>query len=88
MDMNIERLLKQHNQVSESTPRVLEINADHALITKLLKKAKVTEGVDPIVEEAAFLLLDQARIVEGEPIADPLAFSRRMASVMEKGLEA
>ena len=86
MDMNIERLLKQHNQLSESTPRVLEINADHALITKLAKKAKAAEGIDAAVEEAAFLLLDQARIVEGEPIADPLAFSRRMAAVMEKGL--
>ena len=87
MDMNIERLLKQHNQLSESTPRVLEINAKHALIKKLLKKAKGGEGIDPVVEEAAFLLLDQARIVEGEPIADPLAFSRRMASVMEKRLD-
>ena len=28
MDMNIERLLKQHNQLSETTPRVLEINPD------------------------------------------------------------
>ena len=88
MDMNIERLLKQHNQLSESTPRVLEINAEHALIKKLVKKAKVAEGIDPVVEEAAFLLLDQARIVEGEPIADPLAFSRRMASVMEIRLDA
>ena len=86
MDMNIERLLKQHNQLSDSTPRVLEINADHALITKLAKKAKAAEGIDAAVEEAAFLLLDQARIVEGEPIADPFAFSRRMAAVMEKGL--
>ncbi len=86
MDMNIERLLKQHNQLSESTPRVLELNADHALITKLAKKAKAAKGIDAAVEEAAFLLLDQARIVEGEPIADPLAFSRRMAAVMEKGL--
>ena len=88
MDMNIERLLKQHNQLSETTPRVLEINADHALIKKLLKKAKAAEGIDPVVEEAAFLLFDQARIVEGEPIADPLAFSRRMASVMEMRLDA
>ncbi len=86
MDMNIERLLKQHNQLSDSTPRVLEINPDHALIAKLAKKAKAAKGIDAAVEEAAFLLLDQARIVEGEPIADPLAFSRRMAAVMEKGL--
>ena len=67
---------------------MLEINADHALITKLGRMAKAVEGIDPAVEEAAFLLLDQARIVEGEPITDPLAFSRRMAAVMEKGLGA
>ncbi len=88
MDMNIERLLKQHNQLNEVTPRVLEINPDHGLITKLAKKAKAAEGIDPMVEEAAYLLLDQARIVEGEPVADPLAFSKRMASIMEKGLGA
>lgn len=88
MDMNIERLLKQHNQLSESTPRVLEINPDHGLIVMLADKAKTAEGVDPTVEDAAFLLFDQARIVEGEPIADPLAFSKRMAAVMEKGLGA
>ncbi len=86
MDMNIERLLKQHNQLSNSTPRVLEINPNHALIKKLVGKAKVAEGVDLAVEEAAFLLFDQARIVEGEPISDPLSFSKRMAKVMERGL--
>ena len=86
MDMNIERLLKQHNQLSEKTPRVLEINPGHALIKKLLDKAKRAEGIDPAVEEAAYLLLDQAHIVEGEPISDPLAFSKRMAAVMEKGI--
>ena len=86
MDMNIERLLKQHKQLSETTPRVLEINPSHALITKLSEKAKRAEGIDPAVEEAAFLLLDQAHIVEGESIPDPLAFSRRMAAVMEKGI--
>ena len=86
MDMHIERLLKQHNQLSEQTPRVLEINPDHALIAKLTEKAKSAEGIDPLVEEAAFLLFDQARILEGETLSDPIQFSRRMTAVMEKGL--
>ncbi|MDD9878473.1 MAG: molecular chaperone HtpG [Magnetovibrio sp.] len=86
MDMHIERLLKQHNQLDAATPRVLEVNPDHGLIGKLAEKAKQAEGIDPTVEEAAFLLFDQARIVEGETIADPLAFSRRMTAIMEKGL--
>ncbi len=86
MDIHLERMLKQHKQLSEATPRVLEINPDHALIGKLAKRAADGDGKDTIIEDAAYLLLDQARIVEGEPVADPLAFSRRMASVMEKGL--
>ena len=39
-------------------------------------------------DELARLLLDQARIVEGEPIPDPGAFSRRMSSFLAKGLAA
>ena len=39
-------------------------------------------------DELAKLLLDQARIVEGEPIPDPGAFSRRMSSFLAQGLAA
>jgi molecular chaperone HtpG len=38
------------------------------------------------VSDAAWLLLDQARIVEGDPLPDPAAFSRRLADVMKKAL--
>jgi HSP90 family molecular chaperone len=30
------------------------------------------------------LLLDQARIVEGEAVLDPLGFARRLSAVMQK----
>lgn len=86
MDIHLERLLKQHKQLEQSTPRVLEINPDHILIKNLNKLAKKSEGVDASIEDAAWLLLDQARIVEGEKVADPVSFARRMASVMERGL--
>jgi len=86
MDIHLERMLKQHKQITEATPRVLEINSGHALISKLAKRAGDGDGKDPVIGDAALLLFDQARIVEGEPLADPMAFSRRMASVMEKGL--
>ena len=36
------------------------------------------------LEDAAFLLLDQARIVEGETVIDPHAFARRMSAMMQK----
>lgn len=86
MDIHLERLLKQHKQLEQNTPRVLEINPDHKLIKNLNKLAKKSEGVDSNVEDAAWLLLDQARIVEGEKITDPVAFAKRMATVMERGL--
>ncbi len=86
MDIHLERLLKQHKQLEQSTPRVLEINPDHVLIKNLNKIASNSQGIESSIEDAAWLLLDQARIVEGEKVADPAAFARRMASVMARGL--
>ncbi len=82
MDMHLERLLQQHQKLDRLSPRVLEINPKHALIKKLAGLA----GDDAALEDTAFLLLGQARIVEGEPVSDPATFARRMAAVMEKGL--
>jgi molecular chaperone HtpG len=86
MDIHLERLLKQHKQLETNTPRVLEINADHALIKALNGIASKSDGPNTTIEDAAWLLFDQARIVEGEKVDDPSAFVRRMASIMEKGL--
>jgi len=86
MDMHLERLLKQHKQLNgEVGKRILEINPSHALIKRLADRAKGSGATDAL-EDAAWLLLDQARIVEGEPLPDPAAFARRLASAMEKGL--
>jgi molecular chaperone HtpG len=41
-----------------------------------------------VVEDAAWLLLDQARIIEGEPLPDAPAFSRRLSALVERGLLA
>jgi molecular chaperone HtpG len=84
MSIHLEKLLKAHRQIEQDFPRVLEINPRHALIKGLAGKVKAS-GREAI-EDMALLLLDQARIVEGEPPADPVEFARRLASVMEKGL--
>jgi len=88
MDMHLERLLKAHNQLDQSSPRILEVNPTHALITQLAAVAKEKNGKDPVLDDAAFLLLDQARIVEGEPVSDAQAFTRRMSAVMQRGMVA
>tara|TARA_R110000772_G_scaffold73216_1_gene159481 strand:+ start:113320 stop:115248 length:1929 start_codon:yes stop_codon:yes gene_type:complete len=88
MDINLERLLKQHKQLDgrDLSPRILEINPDHALIGKLATLAEAKNAKDPALDDAAFLLLDQARILEGEPVLDAAAFSKRLSKLMAKGL--
>jgi molecular chaperone HtpG len=83
MDRNLERLLSRQKDsgVSVSAP-VLEINAQHGLI-KGLGSLVDAKGADA-VSDAAFLLLDQAHILEGEPVADTAGFARRMADVMAR----
>ena len=77
MDRNLERLLSRQKDsgVSISAP-VLEINPKHGLIKALTKSADVSD--------AAFLLLDQAFILEGEQVADPAGFAKRLGEVMAK----
>jgi molecular chaperone HtpG len=89
MDMHLERLLKQHRQLDHTAKRVLEINPGHPMIRRLADR--LAEGGDATVaggpvEEAARLLLDQARILEGEALPDPAAFGRRLALLVERGL--
>ena len=85
MDMHLERLLKQHRQLDSASRRILEVNPRHTLIERLA--ASVGEpGASDQLSEFAWLLLDQARIVEGEPLPDPPAFARRLATLLERGL--
>ncbi len=84
MDMNLERMLRQHKQLDQSAKRVLELNPDHALIRALAERVKSGAG-GAAIDDAAHLLLDQARILEGEPVPDTKAFTRRLSAVMAKG---
>ncbi|MBX2833046.1 MAG: molecular chaperone HtpG [Rhodospirillales bacterium] len=87
MDLRMERMMKQHNRVDQVSPRILEINPKHSLIKKLSEIA-ITDAKAPILHDAALLLLDQARILEGEALPDPVSFARRLDLIMEKGLGA
>lgn len=85
MDVNLERLLKRHGQLQHGAPRVLELNPGHAIIIKLAERAQQeAASSDDLLHDAAHLLLDQARIVEGETPADPPEFARRLGIVMAR----
>jgi molecular chaperone HtpG len=87
LDMHLERLLKQHRQLDTTAKRILELNPRHRLIERLA--ASVGEaGASDQLSEFAWLLFDQARIIEGEQLPDPQAFARRLAALLERGLPA
>jgi molecular chaperone HtpG len=87
LDIHTEQLMKRHAQLQGGgpTPRILEVNPSHPLIKRLGELA-VSDTSGDSMADAAFLLFDQARIMEGEGVADATEFARRMASMMEKGL--
>jgi molecular chaperone HtpG len=83
MDRTLEKLLSRQKDsgVAVSAP-VLEINAAHGLI-KALGKLAQTNGPTS-VDDAAHLLLDQAFMLEGEVVAEPADFAKRLGTVMQK----
>ncbi len=86
LDRHLARMLKQHGQLEQPPASgILEINPRHPLI-KGLAAAAGKPGASDTLASAAQLLLDQARIIDGELPADPAAFSRRMADVMAAAL--
>ena len=55
----------------------LEINPDHEIVKKLLARSD-----DAVAQDAAWLLFDQALLMEGVAIPDPAAFVQRLNRVL------
>ncbi len=86
MDLHMERLLRKHNRtVGGDMKRILELNPKHKLIARLAVLAGKDGAADKL-EDMAWLLFDQARLLEGEALPDPAAFATRMSAALEKGL--
>jgi molecular chaperone HtpG len=86
-DLNVARILKVNQNYDAKAKPVLEINAAHPLIDQLDAMAE-TSTESMALRDAADLLFDQARIIQGEPVNDPTAFARRMADFLRRGLAA
>lgn len=85
MDIHMQRLLKNSQGYEATHQHIMEINGQHPVILKL-KNMVSNDAESKILTDTAFLLLDQARIVEGEPLKNPSEFVRRMNQAIEKGL--
>jgi molecular chaperone HtpG len=55
----------------------LEINPDHEIVKKLLARSD-----DAVTEDAAWLLFDQALLMEGVPLKDPAGFVQRLNRIL------
>ena len=61
--------------------RVLEINAKHGIL-KALTKAFAFEDDRATVDKYTNLLYNQALLIEGLPVDDPVAFSNAICDLM------
>lgn len=82
-DRRLEKILAQHGKLGMQTKPVLEINPGHPLVAALAERF-AGDGDRAVVEDSAWLLHDEARIMDGELPADAAAFAARLRRVMEK----
>ena len=79
--MQMQALLKSIGQGETEYAPVLEINPGHPIVQKLAK----IEDKD-VIEDISFVLLEQARLAEGAPLADAAGFIKRLNKLTEKAL--
>ena len=60
---------------------VLEINPDHEIVKKL---ESATD--DALVQDASWLLLEQALLIEGVPVENPGLFVQRLNRVLSRAV--
>ena len=86
MSLHLERLMKNHQQQTVfASTRILELNPYHPLIVKLADMVMIDANAEK-VKEISRILLDQAKVAEGEPISDPSFYSETISSYILKSL--
>ena len=75
LDFNLERILKAQNPDFEGSKKILEVNADHALVKKIPDlSADLQKAVSRV-------LYEQARVLDGEMPSDPQQFSKDLIAI-------
>jgi molecular chaperone HtpG len=75
--MKMQQMLRAMGQDVPAPKPTLEINPDHEIVKKLLTRAE-----DATADDAAWLLLDQALLMEGVPLQDPATFVQRLNRIL------
>jgi len=82
-DRALERILAGAGRLTSASKPILEVNPHHAIVVAL---AALGEDERAFKEDATHLLLDEARVLDGERPADARLFSDRLARLLERGL--
>ena len=85
MDIHLEKLMRQHKRLDKESTKILEINPSHDLIKSLGKIVQNSKDKS-VVSDVSHLLLDQARIVEGEMPLDTKGFTEKLSSIITRSL--
>lgn len=84
LSLEMERFLNETNQGKGlKANKILEINPDHNLFKSLKKAYDRHDDID----DFASVLYDQALLLAGLEIDDPVAFSKRIADMMIKAID-
>lgn len=83
ISINMAKTLNAMNQGNIQANKILEINPDHELFKALAKVYETNKDLS----EYANLLYDQALLIAGLTIEDPLAYTKRVSDLMLKALE-
>lgn len=75
LDFNLERILKAQNPDFEGSKKILEVNADHALVKK------IPDLSTELQKAVSRVLYEQARVLDGEMPSDPQQFSKDLIAI-------
>ena len=80
--LQMQQMLRAMGQKDIPAPLpTLEINPDHEIVKKL-----VAHLDDSAADDAAWLLFDQALLMEGVPLKDPAVFVQRLNRVLANSI--
>ncbi|TCU29259.1 molecular chaperone HtpG [Rhizobium azibense] len=83
-DRQMEKILQGAGRLQSLAKPILEINLEHPLVKGIAAK----DDGSSLREDAALLLLDQARILDGDRPVDPRAFAERLARLFQRALQS
>jgi len=79
MDINMEKLMKMHNQKTPDSKKILEINAKHPMIVKISQNLSNFDH-----KKISQIILDQANILDGNVLSNPSNYMESLTELFIK----